>query len=143
MEPEDVGGGPPVVLRVPYAGLAAVAGPLLRRLARGDVVLVLGPPGRPDLAVLDVLARVVLAARRAGAGRLVVRERGTSGPGGGPGDGPGLAGLAALCGLAGAVGPAGAGGPVDPGSSAEAGGQPEPVEQVAAEEVVQVPDAPA
>ena len=113
-----------------YDGIAA-AGPVLPAvralLERGDVVLVLGPPGRADLAVLDVVARLALTSRRAGTG-LVVRA-------------PGLAALAGSCGLGCALGleePR----PGRPGSG-QPGRQPQAGEQLGAQEVVDVGDPPA
>jgi hypothetical protein len=96
------------------------------------------PPGRPpadavsllvvdltgwrtaDLALVDLLARVSLQARRLGARVVVV-----------PGD-SGLQGLLELTGLAAAV----------PLARSELGGQAEPFEQTGVEEVVDVDDAP-
>jgi hypothetical protein len=73
-----------------------------------------------DLALVDVLARVCLQARRLGAGVVVV-------PGG-----TGLPGLLELTGLAGIV----------PLAVSELCGQAEPLEQAGVEEVVDVCDAP-
>ncbi len=73
-----------------------------------------------DLALVDLLARVCLQARRLGA-RVVVVPGGT-----------GLRGLLELTGLAGIV----------PLAASELGGQAEPLEQAGVEEVVDVCDAP-
>ena len=81
-----------------------------------------------DLALVDVVLRVVLQARRLGAD---VAVRGMSAP---------LAGLLRYTGLDGALG-----GLVDPGvdrAGSELGGQPEPGEEAGVEEVVDVLDAP-
>ena len=88
----------------------------------GDVSLVLVDLTRwrtADLALVDLLARVCLQARRLGARVLVV-------PGG-----TGLPGLLELTGLAGIV----------PLAVSELGGQAEPREQAGVEEVVDVHDA--
>ena len=119
-----------VTVSASYEGIAA-AGPVLPAVAaileRGDVVLVLGPPGRPDLAVLDGVARLALAARRAGT-RLGVRA-------------PDLAPLAGLCGLGCVLGP-GDPRPPRPGSGQSAG-QAQAGEQLGAQEVVDVGDPSA
>lgn len=104
-------------VRMSYDGLAGAAPAVRALLARADVVLALGPPGRPDLAVVDAVARLALAARRSGTG-LLVRA-------------PDLADLAGLCGLGRVLG------------SGQPGGQPQPGEQLGPEEVVDVDDPPA
>ena len=94
-------------------------------LARGDNELVSWPLGqgdRPDLAVVDGLARLQCAARRLG---LTVRLRGADAE---------LLGLLDLCGLAAVV----PGGPV---LRVEVGGEAEEGEELGVEEVV-VPDDP-
>ena len=103
-----------VPLQVPYRDLAGRAPGLGALLAAGErVVLVLGPPGRVDLRLVAQLAELALAARRS-PGALVVRA------------GAELLGLLELTGL-----------------SAQLQREPVLLEDLVAEEVVDVRDAPA
>ena len=110
---------------------SAVSGDLARLLDelsalvtdRCEVVLDAALVVAPDIAVVEVLARLALAARRAGRGVRVVRA------------GPGLSELLALTGLAEIVGAC------EP-SVLEVGREPEPREQRRVEEVMDVADPP-
>lgn len=122
LPPPREGATGPVPLRVSYGELPQVAEPASRLLSRGHrVVLDLVPPGRADLALLSTLARLALTARRS-AGLLRVRSGGE------------LRDLLQLTGLEDAV----SGQPL----SGQAQRQAVPDEDLVAEEVVDVRDAP-
>ena len=107
-------------LRLAYDEVRALAPHVESLLADGRrVVLELGPPSAPDLALVATLARLALHARRS-AGALAVRG------------GDELTGLLRLTGLAGVLG----------GSSGEADRQAALLEDLRAQEVVDVRDAP-
>lgn len=102
-------------MRISYAELDAAAGALGALAGRGQhLVVELLPPGRADLAAVDALARLALAARRSG-GRLEVRAD------------DGLASLVRLAGLQEQL-------------SVEPGRQPDLGEDLGTEEVVDVGD---
>ena len=107
------------VVRLSYDDLPVRANALASRLASGRrVVLQLGPPPAPDLALVAALARLSLHARRS-SGALVVT---------GTGD---LTALLRLVGLAEVL-----------GDSAQVHGQPELREDLRPEEVVEMGDPP-
>jgi hypothetical protein len=109
-----------VTARVPYEDLAGALDRLTQLLATHDqVVLELTPPGAADVGTVSAVARLVLLGRRCGH-RLQVRGNAD------------LQRLAELTGLACVLG-------VEPGS-AQPERQPEPGEDVVAEEVVDVRD---
>jgi hypothetical protein len=93
---------------------------------RGEVVLGPVAPGSIDLGLIDVLARLHVAARRAG-GALRLRD-----------PSPELCELLELVGLSGVLVPLATGAPALP---LQAGGQAEGGEQLGAEEVVDPGDA--
>ena len=110
----------PVPLRVSYVELPHLAARVGALLARGHrVVLDVVPPGRADLALVSALARLALTGRRS-AGRLHLRTSGE------------LHGLLQLTGLESAV-----------TGSVEVRRQPVLAEDLRAEEVVDVRDAPS
>lgn len=114
-----------VVVRVPYAGTPDVVDDVADLLACGDsVVLVLTPPGTVDLAVVEALARLALAARRLEA-PLQVRAAGAV-----LAD---LADLVELTGLSAVVA-------VEP-TSGQPQRQPEAREELGTEKVVEVHDS--
>jgi hypothetical protein len=116
----------PVVVRLPLNDLGAACDRVAALLRPGGagLVLVLERPGPVDLALLDVLARLRLAAGRSGT-RLVLRA-------GDPGVAGELAALARLAGLDHLL-------PVQEVTSGrQPGRQPELDEQLGAEEVVHV-----
>ena len=105
------------VVQLAYAELPTRATALASLLASGRrVVLHLGPPPAPDLALVAALARLALHARRS-SGVLVVRGAGE------------LSGLLRLVGLGDLL-------------SGQVHGQPELGEDLRPEEVVDVRDAP-
>ena len=106
-----------VVVRLSFRDLAAAAPAVQALLSRGTRVLVeLGPPGDADLRVVDALARLGLAARRS-PGALGTRSTDAL-----------LHRLTDLAGLTGAL------------ALDEVERQPQPHEQLLAEEVVDVGD---
>jgi hypothetical protein len=118
----------PVTVRVAAARVDDVAGTVLAHLAGGqDVVVELVAPGGIDLAELDRLGRLVLAARRLRGGQLQLRPA--------CGDLRRLAQLTGFCAALPFEEP-----PVGQGSG-EPEGQTEPLEDLPAE-VVEVRDPP-
>ena len=106
-------------MRATYAEVRRAVPEVTARLAAGDVVVVLSAPGPVDLRLLDVLARLVLRARRCGRGLAFLV------------DSPDAQQLCRLAGLTGVL------------PLRQVRRQTEPAEQPGAEEVVDVGDAPA
>lgn len=112
-----------MALRASYARAGSDLRLVRRLLTRADVVVILTPPGRVELALIDALAALALSVRRCG-GALRVCASG--------GELPRLAGLTGLATVLGVR-----------TCSGQAPGQAQPGEQLSAEEVVDVGDPPA
>lgn len=123
-EPAGPASGRTLAVPASYAGAAAVLTTVGPRPGKGDVVVVvLRPPGRVDLALVDALARFALSVRRCGGDLRVCAEADE------------LRRLTALTGLAEML--------QMRTCSGQARGEAEAIEQLSAEEVVDVPDLSA
>lgn len=117
------GSGPRVAVRASYARAVSDLRLVRPLLTRADFVVVLTPPGRVDLALIDALAALALSVRRSG-GHLRVCAAGEQ-----------LTRLAALTGLAEVL--------AVRTCSGQPQGQSQAGEQLSAEEVVDVGDPSA